>query len=451
MRKIVHGTLLAGLILVPLGVGFYVFYQPVGAGPGVVAPRAVAPVGSGPVAEEVVPVAPVVPVKPAGPTVEEIARMLAGGDGQEKEKGAELLAKFPYQKKEAVRREMEATADAEVKGLLRARLEAIELQLATDPPPVSLHVKDASLYDVVEALNEEMGTAMVASNPGGLYTLDATDMPFWEVMGALNDQAPFWIIGAHKNTFTLTGNRMPGIRYRSIQGPFMLAAYVSVNTTQGTRALQYCLAADPRMRALQAVPEWGEGFDDAGNAMIKPLIVGDGLQARVFKRPEFFVANNLDQMSRGMESPEHVGTMIPSLVVKTHMIYSLGDLEGDIAELGPNSKVQIGEVTAGVSNFEVQERGVQIQFSTQGPNRTLPLTTYLVMDKDNQIKWAQTAQSGAVGMGGQPNPPYRMHILVPRETGERDVTFEIKDLPIGGTAARPRAPAVPAVGNGNLP
>src|SRR5204863_6579784 len=80
-----------------------------------------------------------------------------------------------------------------------------EARLAANLPGITLAVSNASLADVISALNETLDTATKLQyvndgNPGGTYTLDVKNKPFWEIVSALQQQQPFSL-----NTVTTSG------------------------------------------------------------------------------------------------------------------------------------------------------------------------------------------------------------------------------------------------------
>ena len=197
-----------------------------------------------------------------------LTRDLGSADDHTRNAAQELLARVPYQKRAWLRQQAEATSAPEARAALEKRLGEIEEMLATNPPPISLHVKQVTLLNVVDALNQEMGTHLTyesrGETPDGTYTLDVTDQPFWEVMTALDRQRPFRFDESYGEISLTDGrefHREPGMSRHMIAGPFFMFAVPryepvpNVGVREGTaRPDRFEVAckvfADPRMNVV---------------------------------------------------------------------------------------------------------------------------------------------------------------------------------------------------------
>ena len=152
----------------------------------------------------------------AGGTPAELTRQLAtirqqlsSGDFAVREAGQKELEKVPATAVESVRLLVAAEKDPEVKARLETRVAAMELYTLLHPPAISLDVTDASLQEVADAINKQMGgeTAIQAQAPRGprgaatrtgdaKFTLHVDPQPFWRIVEQLNRQSPLNIGGA---------------------------------------------------------------------------------------------------------------------------------------------------------------------------------------------------------------------------------------------------------------
>ena len=181
------------------------------------------------------------------------------------------LAQVPWQGRGRLQQMLDRSGDDTVKAALEARLEGIEEQLATDPPPISLEVHAAHLPEVVRALQAATGVTMRAWPPeenqsAAVYTLVAKEQPFWDIFTALSAQHPLMVQrsdrlqineqtpGMMHSVAATAGFRVfPGVVTRSKVADLQAAAGEEVG--EETLSMQYTLAADPRISIVSFSPD----------------------------------------------------------------------------------------------------------------------------------------------------------------------------------------------------
>ena len=93
-----------------------------------------------------------------------------------------------------VLRRLAATiSDAGIAPRLALRVAALEEEVALNPEPISLHVEDAPLSEVVDKLAQATGAKILLapssdSRLNYRFSLDVHDKPFWEIAGLLSRQ-----------------------------------------------------------------------------------------------------------------------------------------------------------------------------------------------------------------------------------------------------------------------
>src|SRR5262249_54640447 len=123
----------------------------------------------------------------------ELLKQLASEDFRTRDGAQKVLGKSTWRDLAALRRLAEGAADEEVKARLAQRVTEIEDEIAVNPPPVSLDIKDASVSEMTDALSQAMGIPMDGIPINGprtdkTFTLSVKEQPFWEVFLELSRQ-----------------------------------------------------------------------------------------------------------------------------------------------------------------------------------------------------------------------------------------------------------------------
>jgi hypothetical protein len=373
-------------------------------------------------------------------TMETLVEDLGSGDVKVREAARGLLASVHYRRRGWLRGLADA-AEGEVKTAIEARLGAIEEQLATEPPPISLHVKEATLGDVVFALNEEMGTEVKyrgAGNRAGTYTLDVTDQPFWEVIAALNAQRPFYMSGFHGEEMYVEDSPM-GMMKHAISGPFF--CYASADTIGATTPpsfmLHFNFLADPRMHIADLhfnispgnSPDFATiGPDSAGNVF------------KFMSRGGYYDGHGASCGYNGnlqLVWPASPGESISFLKATVGFVMAVPGLSEEVDPVVEGWKsTKLGDVTATLSKLQVEGTRGQIECRVV-PAEKAGLLTFLLFDGNDGLRWAYTPaegelESGVVGarLTGLFKPPQKLRVLRANRMHARSASFEIRDIPI---------------------
>jgi len=372
---------------------------------------------------------------------EDVPRDLGSGNPEMRRAAQAALARLPYQKRVWLRQEAESAATPEVKTALEKRLAEIEEMLATDPPPISLHVKEATLPEVVEALNQEMGTRLTyasrGDSPDGRYTLDVSGQPFWEVIAALDRQRPFRFDESYGVMSVADGrelNRESGMARHAIVGPFFMFAvprYVERPTPArgGVAQERFEIACkvfvDPRMNVV----DFGFGQEDT--------TLGPDTQGNVLRLTGGggYVMHNAAVSGR-IVSRQFIAS--PGTVVawvKAEAEFTTGAMSKTV-EIPEVEKAGAWrrELGAGWVHGEGFMPATMGQFSFQvGPPEVASLMTLYLMNGSGTPVWSLNGGLGQQGMLTgtitKPDPPYTLRIALAK-TFKRKVTFEVKEIPL---------------------
>jgi hypothetical protein len=119
---------------------------------------------------------------------------LGSGDFNQREQAQKRLESIPSSQKDDLRRLAEQINDPEVQARLLGRVDMIEELAATDPPPISLDVKYATIHELAAALTEALGKPVIVrnGNEDDRFTLSAKGLHFWEIEDRLSAQHPIF-------------------------------------------------------------------------------------------------------------------------------------------------------------------------------------------------------------------------------------------------------------------
>jgi hypothetical protein len=128
-----------------------------------------------------------------GRPLAEIVKDLGSTEFAVRERAQGELAKVPREQFNALREAKKGTQDAEVKARLRVRIGELAREPLLQAPRLSVDVKDATLVEVAEALNEEMGLSFIQFAPGAAtlrVTLKSQDQFLWDILRQVHEQKP---------------------------------------------------------------------------------------------------------------------------------------------------------------------------------------------------------------------------------------------------------------------
>jgi hypothetical protein len=379
-----------------------------------------------------------------GAALGRLARDLGSEDDNTRKAAQELLARLPYQKRAWLREQAQAASDRVIRTALEKRLEEIEEMLATIPPPISLHVRNASMAEVVEALNEEMGTQLKYEPKGvvpeGTYTLDVTEQPFWEVIKALDRQRPFRFSESYGVLLVTDGREVnvePGMTHNMVVGPFFMCAvprYVPPGPTVGRGTMmqperfhmQCMVFVDPRVNVVDfafAREDVTVGPDTKGNAF--KMNGGSGYAMRNAAVSGRIVRYDFEAAP---------GTVVSYVKAEAEFTTAATGMTLEVPELEKQGKwsQELGSAKVSGADF------VPARLSTFGfqidPLEVAPRMTFYLWNSSGMPVWslngALANQGMVTGRIMVPDPPYTLRVAVAKKVFKRKVSFEVREIPL---------------------
>ncbi len=399
---------------------------------------------------------------PSDPRLADLIRRLGDPDPPRREAAQKELDETTWRDLKNLRAAADACTDAEAQARLIPRVQAIEEQIAADPPPISVHLQSAPLNLALQNLSENLGLSrplVFQSNgqsPGpGLINIDATDQPFWEVFSKL----------LRDNDLSLTLNsQQMAVQYSAsdswkrgvIAGPVILVpqaiTYSRTSHLQqngpGLKSevlrLTGVYAIDPRIVQIQtANPVFTDITDDAGNKLLsKPQ--AESLQSYSSWRPSTVLSFDCP-----LEIPQKIGTRIASAKGYVRFIAQTRQQTLEIAD--PKGKAgtdfPMGGLVFHLAKFDPQPGNQSVAFNISvtpksplavfvqaGANPQNPQQiNFAVINGLGQEAWsANVPANGGNGgsFGGVLTPPLKVRLTATTKTQDIKIPFELKDLPL---------------------
>lgn len=331
-------------------------------------------------------------------------------------------------------------------------------------PPISLRVSNASLYEVIAALNSALGAAngpcLSSMNSGsGTFTLDVKDRPFWEVFRALTAQSPlsFYPNTSAGNTRGLTlsqlstavsrgGTAMPSLTERSairnfeISGPAMLCATAitfqsSASASPGAAAstgsyrLGLLAAVDPRISVLVFDRiKILDALDDTGHALnfspIQQTSSASNSAANYSFQILTWTQTDPAAKTMALKCELHFNVQLPG----GESAATIEDAESKIGSL-----VTVGERRIRLARFTTNGSTLQVQFAPDVPSPNNPPVSFTVTDSSGRTilnavnrpleSFTSGSISGATG-------PFRIALRSMDRTQDFDIPFELRNIPL---------------------
>ena len=349
----------------------------------------------------------------------------------------EFLRAAHYRERDKIARLRNEAANPAARSLLTARLREIYAQLAAGPPPISLHVSKATLAEVVDALNREMGTHM-RGPPGtmassGVFTLDVDNKPFWEVVVLLQKQWNFILSPWAEVSFSMSDR----IVHHAISGPYLFQVR-TLPTSGVTQPPSFMLVstaiADPRLEVASAGLAILYGPDSNGNAlrnmngmptdvMQNPHPLRSGAGAGYSVQP--YLLENGGQRLSWVKGKAVFTIRVPQEVAVVRTQEALN-----------HSKVQVGDVSVSLTD-ESGGQWSSILCKVSPPASAAEIAVTL-LEAGGDTKWSLTPDAGNKdgeyrgSLKPMPPGPYEMRVALGRQTREETVEFEVKDVPVPG-------------------
>jgi hypothetical protein len=389
------------------------------------------------------------PATAPDPRLPDIARRLASADFADREAAQKDLEAVPYTARPALVALAAAQSDPEVKVRLEARILQIDEQLAVDPPPISLHVKNGTATDVARALSDQLGLAVTfaGADPQKLITLDA-EGPFWDVCARLVPLNITRMTISRDNRAVYSG---PILRNYDRAFGFA-AAPLAVTLTQRVDAqaapgadpltsriyLQLQVFSDPRTRVVAiAQPRITSALDDKGADLLKPVqTTGSVAMSDVSGRVSgWTVTGDL------LVLPTR-GKMLASVKGETRFEVQVSELRRrvDAPDKHVNEPIPLGSQQVTVMQFDVKDDMITMSIRVQPlpaialpggaapPQRNVEMN---LLDANGNTVWTSfvNGQMGTqlgVGRAG----PFTLVMSIPDKTKTVTIPFELKNIPL---------------------
>jgi hypothetical protein len=382
-----------------------------------------------------------------------VLRELGSADFAARDAGQQSLERARAADHDELARLAAGASDAEVKARLQARVTELEEEAATDPPPISMEVEDASCQEMLAALNKAVGGTIVVPkffgqramgrSPGDdHYTLKATKQSFWSVFLSLSNQHEFGLSPQFGKGIVPEGT---GVKAGIQRGPFLFYV-LSIEGKQHidmqppsdvdvkSLTLEYGIAVDPRVQILASVqPELLSVVDDQGRELIPPRDPRARDMWGREERPNFLFRQNA--MLRVVPG----GKRIVSAKGMMRLIVAVSERRVELADIAK----QVGKPV----DME-GHRFVMKQFGLRGgspygegilegedhaghvdPRRDFGVTMTLYSADERPAHISHLEGRWSALLDGF-KEPVRAVFTVPTRTKEIDVPFEFKDLPL---------------------
>ena len=372
----------------------------------------------------------------------------------------------------------ETADDEDVKDLLRARAALLKSQdnarHASVLPPISLHVKDASLQDVLDTLNKSVNSALGfdAVTDAGFadrFNLDVADKPFWEVFAALYQQHPLSLTAV---TGSNAGVRVSTARSKSaayaIDGSFM--AFVNTinlqrsvggaadgSGRQATLSLDTMLAFDPRLevyriqqpRLVRALDDREQTYSPATPPSGPALYVSTGpIPAYASKHTLAVPAEMGKTLSFALETNAEVYLVSGAVAIadvehNINQMVTLGSRTYRVSRFGPVSTPSTprgaAAATAPVQYSVMVVWGDAPSGPPPSPSATLPghlgsLTQFRLRDGTGRAIWRGSGGTNVMnawtGTFMGTTGPYKLEITDNTGTALLPIRLQFKDVPL---------------------
>ena len=223
-----------------------------------------------------------------------ILQRLGSPDFAHRQAAQKELDQATWRDLDLLKKSAAAATDPEIKARLSTYLAVLTEDLAVNPPPISLDLKSATVWNVAETLGNVLhkkidvwpSNVPTSGETSATFALSAKNQPFWEVFFALSRQHPLKIRQPDYKDFQrqqLTVDRW-GYPAPVFAGPLVVIPRALVRTRIAalqrdtpdqlqpeTLVLGCTFALDPRVRIMQRGPaQFSEIRDDLGNDLALP-------------------------------------------------------------------------------------------------------------------------------------------------------------------------------------
>ncbi len=278
-----------------------------------------------------------------------------------REQAQKELAAISWEQRPLLVQLLAISHDGEIRGRITKRINEIDEQLATDPPPISLELQEATFDKTIKALKKATHANLDVWPDGsdqsqGTFTIKARQQPFWKIFLDLSNQHPLSL--QDYMGFKIMQNQA-GLRHGVIAGGFAVFPTSLTRTVDLQPApdkpvptqdlnLAYTVVADPRMKMLK----WNQTMltkviDDQGNVLLEnkePRQVNWNNQA-----------SNIFQSSETLSVPETPGKKILSVKGIIQAMVQISHVQVDLAKPAIGKYIALGQHTFKITKWEVRK------------------------------------------------------------------------------------------------
>ncbi len=381
------------------------------------------------------------------PDWDSLITRLGGQDVAGRAAAQQELDRVSYESHDALVTLAGKQADADVKSRLTRRVEAIDEQLAIDPPPISLHLNGVSLPGVADALSKETGLTLMAA--GGdrnfSYILNIDKAPFWDVYAALSRQQPFQMIAMQpsQSRRVLLGPQV--MRSYDLQGGFVAFAQ-SLELTrsfdpQGTRgpalvvphlALSFAMAADPRINVLQAMPlRLLSVIDDRGNLLWQVKTIPADNPRTLSEVPS---VQSVWTGTQALTIPRVPGKKLTSIKGEGRFVVQTAEVRREIADVEKhvNESINLGSRAITIRQFDASNARVVMQIVAPSSDAVeFGRVECTLLNGAGVTIWNGAANGDMnVRLASAQAGPFTLIVSASHKSKTISVPFELKDIPM---------------------
>jgi hypothetical protein len=375
-----------------------------------------------------------------------VIEQLGSADFAQRQAGQKALEKATWRDRNRLAAIAATAKDEEVKARVIERVEGLDEEAALNPPPISVDMEHLRFPQMVDALGKATGRTLVqTTGGGGFYTLHAKEMPFWDVMLALDKQSELAVGDRSELSPAMIGGGLSS--GRRVGEALVGEADIRQAASGGPQAWLVChVMLDPRICVLQkGGAVYSSIVDDAGQSWTPPAGSADGFQRVEPGEWSFWLASVLAPRAgaRKISAAKGVGRFIVQVARDEKVVADLGKQGTTPIDIGrfsvsfygalgdsPRLDIHINaEPKKAIDEHMVHQAMMQVED---------PLETARVMvyDRLGQMVWS--AVIGTTGLHGDGRytdavsggGPYRAVFWMPTKVQEIDVPLELKDMPV---------------------
>ena len=410
------------------------------------------------------------PVPPATAPISQLApaswpaliQRLGNPDFAQRDAAQKELDQATWRDLDLLQKAADTATDPEIKVRLSVRIAAISEDLALNPSPISVELKNASLREVADALGKAVHVKFEVRDgfaPGlePKFTLSAKDQSLWEVFCELSRQDQRSIILDASATPWILMIQDSAWRAKAPFGPLLV---VPTDITRQRKVLLpdqlqpesttlHCtFILDPRVIVLKwGEPRFTEIRDDVGNDLAPPLDLRANANGgeNLLDAMEAFHGHVMSP-DIALKTADKRGTRIVSAKGSVHYVVQAAEDHLDIADADTKAgqTFEIAGNTVKLESLGLQPDHNSVKFNIQlvramallanmdnnGPTAVQRRVNITVTDATGQEICVGTIQ-GSMRIRYTPiTPPIKLHLSVTTKTKDLVIPFELKDLPL---------------------